>query len=313
MRVFVAGATGAIGRRLVPRLIESGHEVVALVRSRDKGRALEAAGAATTVAEPLHRGQLIAAVEDARPDVILHELTALTGMGDLRRIDRDFVLTNRFRTETTDVLLDAARTAGARRFIAQSFCGWPFARRGGPVKTEDDPLDPDPPPRFLAILEAIRHLEKAVRNAVGIDALALRYGPLYGPGTAIAGDGAIVDAVRKRKFPIVGNGAGIWSFIHVDDVAEATVAAVSRGAPGIYNVVDDDPAPVADWLPALATAVGAPPPRRVPAWIARFAIGEGGVSMMTRVRGGSNARAKREFGWEPTWPSWRQGFPAGLD
>ncbi|MGD8277436.1 MAG: NAD(P)-dependent oxidoreductase [Gemmatimonadota bacterium] len=313
MRIFVAGATGAIGRRLVPRLVESGYEVVALVRSKEKGSAVAAAGATPAVADPLHRGQLLDAVATARPDVVLHELTALSGMGDLKRIDKDFVLTNRFRTETTDLLLEAALAAGARRFIAQSFCGWPFARRGGPVKTEEDPLDPEPPPRFLAILEAIRYLEKAVRNTRDIEALALRYGPLYGPGTSIAKDGAIVDAVRKRKLPLVGNGAGIWSFVHVDDVAAATTAAVSRGAPGIYNVVDDDPAPVSEWLPALAAAVGAPKPKRVPAWLAKFAIGEGGVSMMTRIRGGSNAKAKRELRWEPIWPTWRTGFTEGLD
>lgn len=313
MRIFFAGATGAIGRRLLPRLVADGHDVVALVRSKEKGSAVEAMGAEAVAADPLHRSHLMAAVEAARPDVVLHELTALAGMGDLKRIDKDFALTNRFRTETTDILVAAAKAVGASRFIAQSFCGWPFARTGGPIKTEQDPLDPEPPPRLLAILEAIRHLENAVRNASGIDALALRYGPLYGPGTSIAKDGAVVDAVRNRKLPVVGSGAGIWSFIHVDDVATATAAAVTRGAPGIYNIVDDEPAPVSEWLPALAAAVDAPTPRRVPAWLARFAIGEGGVSMMTKARGGSNAKAKRELGWLPEWPSWRQGFINGLD
>jgi nucleoside-diphosphate-sugar epimerase len=312
MRVFVAGSTGAIGRRLVPHLLDGGHQVVALVRSLEKGDALAAIGATATVADPLDRHALTAAIAGARPDVVIHELTALTGVGgNFRRFDAEFALTNRFRTEVTDAMLAAARGAGARRFLAQSFCGWPFAREGGPVKTEDDPLDPSPPASFRETLAAIRHLEDAVRGATGIEALALRYGLLYGPGTGIAQDGQISDAVRKRQIPVVGDGGGVWSFLHIEDAARATAAAVSHGAPGIYNVVDDEPAPIVEWLPALAKSLGAKPPRHVPVWLARLLIGDGGVSMMTQIRGGANAKAKRELGWEPLYPSWRRAFEEG--
>lgn len=206
----------------------------------------------------------------------------------------------------------AARSVGARRFIAQSFCGWPFARDGGPVKNEEDPLDPNPPSSFSKTLAAIRHVEDAVRKAEDLEALALRYGAFYGPGTAIAKDGSIVELIRKRRMPIIGTGAGIWSFIHVNDVARSTVASISRGDSGIYNIVDDDPAPVSTWLPALADAVGAKPPYRLPVWVGKMMIGEGGVSMMTEIRGGSNAKAKRALGWQPVYPSWRRGFVEGL-
>jgi len=312
MRVFVAGSTGAIGRRLVPHLLGHGHRVVALVRTPEKGRGLEALGATPVRTDPLDPNALTDAILGARPEVVIQELTALAGVGgNFRRFDAEFALTNRFRTEVADTMLAAALRAGAQRFIAQSFCGWPFARGGGPIKTEEDPLDPSPPAGFRETLAAIRHLEDAVRGATGIEALALRYGLLYGPGTGITKDGQIATAVRKRKVPIVGDGAGVWSFLHVEDAARATTAAVSCGAPGIYNVVDDEPAPVAEWLPALAEAVGAKPPRHVPVWLARLLIGEGGVSMMTKVRGGSNAKAKRELEWEPVHPSWRQAFAAG--
>ena len=312
MRVFVAGATGAIGRSLVPQLIGSGHEVIALTRSREKARALEALGAKTVVANALDREALTAAITKTEPEAVIHQLTALADAGSFRNFDREFALTNRLRTEATDTLLSAALLVGARRFIAQSFCGWPFARTGGPIKTERDPLDPKPPKSFRNTLAAIRALESAVRDAAGIDAFALRYGMLYGPGTALAKDGAIVKAVRRGAIPIFGKGAGVWSFVHVNDAARATVAALTRGAPGIYNVVDDEPAPVSVWLPFLARALGARPPRRVSVLFARFAIGAGGVSMMTKVRGGSNTKAKRELGWQPIFASWRRGFVEGL-
>ncbi|MFZ1864413.1 MAG: NAD(P)-dependent oxidoreductase, partial [Polyangiales bacterium] len=209
-------------------------------------------------------------------------------------------------------MLEAARLVGARRFIAQSFCGWPFAREGGPIKTEEDPLDPTPPASFRNSLAAIRHLEEAVRKTSDVEALARRYGLFYGPGTGIAKDGIIVEILRKRRLPIVGDGAGIWSFLHIQDASRATVAAISRGSPGVYNVVDDEPAPVSAWLPFLAQALDAKPPRRVPVWLARFLIGEGGISMMTKIRGGSNAKAKRELGWQPIYPTWRRGFREGL-
>jgi nucleoside-diphosphate-sugar epimerase len=312
MRVFVAGATGAIGRALLPQLLEKGHEVVALCRNAEKTKAPRALGAETTVADPLDREGLIAAIRAARPDAIVHELTALAGAGNFKKFDEEFALTNRFRTEVTDTLLAGAREVEARRFIAQSYCGWPFARQGGRVKTEEDPLDSDPPAVFRGILSAIRYLEDAVRRSGDLEAFALRYGALYGPGTSIAKDGLIVGLLRKRRIPIVGDGAGIWSFVHVGDAARATVAALSRGAPGVYNVVDDDPAPVSVWLPFLARAAGAKPPRRIPAWLGKLAIGEGGVMMMTDARGGSNAKARRELTWQPTYPSWRQGFVEGL-
>lgn len=314
MRIFVAGSTGAIGRRLVPLLVEQGHDVVGLAHTPASQRQVEAMQATPVLADALDRDALTAAVLDSKPDVVIHELTALADFsGDFKKLDEGFALTNRFRTEVTDTLLAAAREAGAQRFIAQSYCGWPFARQGGPVKTEDDPLDPNPPASFRKTLEAIRYLEEAVRRTEELEALALRYGFLYGPDTAISIGGPIVESVRQRKLPIVGDGAGIWSFLHIQDVAQTTTVAVTRGEPGIYNIVDDEPAPVSDWLPALAEAVGAAPPRRVPAWLARFAIGEGGVSMMTKIRGASNAKAKRELGWQPLYPSWRRGFRDGLN
>ena len=312
MRVFVAGATGAIGKALVPLLLEQGHEVVALARTPEKARQAEALGAKAAIADALDRDALTAAIRRAEPEVIVHQLTAIAPGTNFKRLDQDFLLTNRLRTEATETMLAAGRLAGARRFIAQSFCGWPFAREGGPVKTEDDPLDPNPPASFARTLAAIRRLEDAVRGADGLEALALRYGFFDGPGTNIARDGAVVELVRKRQVPVVGDGAGIWSFVHIEDAARATVAALSRGAPRIYNVVDDEPAPVSAWLPFLADALGAKPPRRVPVWLARLLIGDGGVSMMTKIRGASNAKAKREFGWAPAYPSWRRGFVEGL-
>lgn len=312
MRVFVAGSTGAIGKFLVPHLVENGYEVVALVRTAQKAKALEVLGATVTLADALNKEELTAAIRRAQPEVIIHQLTALAGVGNFKKLDEEFALTNRFRTEVTDTMLAAARMVGTRRFIAQSFCGWPFAREGGPVKTEEDPLDPNPPASFSKTLAAIRYLEDTVRRTVDLQALALRYGILYGPGTGIAKDGSIVELVRKRRMPIVGDGAGIWSFIHINDMARATVAALSRGDPGIYNVVDDEPVPVSTWLPALANAVGAKPPYKLPAWLGKLAIGDGGVSMMTKIRGGSNAKAKRELGWQPIYPTWRRGFVEGL-
>lgn len=312
MKVFVAGSTGAIGRVLVPQLIENGHEVVALVRNDRKAQTLLAGGATVVLADALNKEELTAVIRKAEPEVIIHQLTALAHAGNFKKLDDEFVLTNRFRTEVTDTLLAAARLVGARRFIAQSFCGWPFMREGGPVKTEEDPLDPNPPSNFTKILAAIRYLEDTVRTTVDLQALALRYGLFYGPGTGIAKDGPVVKLARKRMMPIVGDGGGIWSFVHIADAARATVAAISNGSPGIYNIVDDEPAPVAKWLPALAAAVDAKPPFRVPIWLGKLVIGDGGVSMMTRIRGGSNVKAKRELGWKPTYPSWRRGFVEGL-
>jgi nucleoside-diphosphate-sugar epimerase len=230
----------------------------------------------------------------------------------LRRFDVGFALPTRLRTEGTDHLVAAARAAGARRLVAQSFAGWPFARVGGPVKTEDDPLDPDPPAELRRTLDAIRHLEAAVLGADGLEGLVLRYGGFYGPGTSLGVGGYMLDDLRRRRLPLVGAGTGVWSFVHIDDAATATVAAVERGAPGIYQVVDDDPAPVSAWLPELAAGVGARPPRRLPVWVARLVAGDHAVALMTEVRGAANAKARRELGWRPAWPSWRQGFRHGL-
>jgi nucleoside-diphosphate-sugar epimerase len=312
MKIFVAGSTGAIGKLLVPELIDQGHQVTALVRTPEKARQVEAAGARAAVADALNHADLSAAIIRAEPEVIIDQLTALAGAVDLKNFDREAEPTNRLRTEGTDALLAPASAVGARRFIAQSFCGWPFAREGGAVRTEEAPLDSNPPAGFSRTLGAIKYLENTVRDTGELDGLVLRYGAFYGPGTAIARDGQIVEMVRRRLLPIVGDGAGIWSFIHIRDAAKATAAAVTQGNPGIYQIVDDDPAPVSAWLPALAQAVGAKPPRRVPAVLGKLAIGEGGVSMMTKIRGCSNAKAKRELGWQPSYSSWRRGFFEGL-
>jgi 2-alkyl-3-oxoalkanoate reductase len=312
VRVFVAGATGVLGTRLVPLLVERGHEVTGMTRSPEKAGAVRAAGAEPAIADALDSTATAAAVERARPEVVVHELTALPAAINYRKVDRDFALTNRLRTEGTDNLLGAARASGARRFVAQSFAGWPYARLGGLVKTEEDPIDPDPPPGLRTTLDAIRHLEAAVLGTEGIEGLVLRYGGFYGPGTSVGKGGSVTEDVRRRRIPLVGDAGGVWSFVHIDDAARATVAAIERGEPGTYNIVDDDPAPVSEWLPGLASALGAKPPRRVPAFLARLAVGKHGVVMMTDARGASNAKAKRDLGWELEYPSWREGFRTGL-
>ena len=310
MRVFIAGATGAVGSRLVPLLVASGHEVVGTSRSAERLGAIEAAGAKGVVMDGLDAASVRAAVLDARPDVIVHELTGLDGIApDLKHFDEGFAATNALRTSGTDHLLAAAREAGVARFIAQSFTGWPNERTGGPVKTEEDPIDPTPTAASRETIAAIRYVEQSTTDAGG---LALRYGGLYGPGNVIGTGGELLAMVQDGKLPLVGDGAGVWSFCHVDDAASATAIAVERGAPGVYNIVDDDPAPVSEWLPELARIIGAKPPRHVPAWVARPLIGEHGVSLMTKIRGSSNAKAKRELGWEPRYPSWREGFRTGL-
>jgi nucleoside-diphosphate-sugar epimerase len=307
MKIFIAGATGAIGKQLVPRLLASGHDVVGMTRSESKGAALRDLGAIPVVADALDGDQVGVAVAAAEPDVIIHELTAISAL-DMRHFDRSFAATNRLRTEGTDNLLAAGRAVGAKRFIAQSYTGWPYERTGGPVKSEEDPLDPSPAKEMVQSFQAIRHVEEAVTGADWTDGIVLRYGALYGPGTSLVPGGPEYEMVRKRKFPVVGNGAGVWSFVHVADAAEATVAAVEHGERGIYNIVDDDPAPVAVWLPELAKTIGAPKPWRVPRWLGRLMAGEAGAVMMTEVRGASNAKAKRTLGWEPQYASWRRGF-----
>jgi nucleoside-diphosphate-sugar epimerase len=308
MRVFVAGATGAMGKQLVPRLLDRGHRVIAMTRSESKQAALWDLGAEPVVADALDPDQIAQAVADARPDVIVHELTAIPATLDLRHFDRDFALTNRLRTEGTDHLLSAGRAVGVKRFVAQSYTSWPYARTGGPVKDEDDPLDPNPVREMRESMKAIQHVESAVDAADWTEGVVLRYGGFYGPGTSMSAGSEQLELVRKRKFPVVGDGGGVWSFVHIADAAEATVLAVERGRRGIYNVVDDDPAPVAEWLPALAQAIGAPAPRRVPRWVGRLFAGEAGLVMMTEMRGASNAKAKWELGWQPRHATWREGF-----
>jgi len=308
MRVFVAGATGAIGKQLVPRLVEAGHEVHGMTRSESKQAMLHELGAVPVVADALDPDQVAEAVGRARPDVIVHELTAI-GALDMRHFDRDFAPTNRLRTEGTDHLLSAGQAVGVRRFVAQGICGYgAYARTSGPIKTEEDPLDPSPAREMRETIAAIRHLEEAVLGARWTEGIVLRYGAFYGPGTSLAPGAEQSEMVRKRKFPLVGDGGGVWSFIHVADAAEATVAAIEHGSRGVYNVVDDDPAPVAEWLPALAQELGAKKPMRVPRFVGRLFAGEAGAVMMTELRGASNAKAKRELAWRPAHPSWREGF-----
>lgn len=312
MKVFVAGATGVVGKRLVPALLAAGHQVVAMTRSAGKAGALAAADAEPVVADGLDRAAVLRAITSTAPEVIIHQMTGLAGMKSLKKFDAEFAVTNRLRTEGTDHLLAAARAAGVRRVVAQSYGSWNYARTGTTLKTEGDPFDPTPPANQRQTLAAIEYLEQAVTHADGIEGVALRYGSFYGPGTEIAAEGDIVAQVRKRAFPIVGDGAGVWSFIHIDDAASAAVAAIERGAPGVYNIADDEPAPVAVWLPDLALALGAPAPRHVPVWLGRLFVGEVGVSMMTQIRGASNGKAKRELGWKPRYQSWREGFSVGL-
>jgi nucleoside-diphosphate-sugar epimerase len=300
MRVFVAGASGAIGTRLVPQLIENGHEVVGTVKTPGNAERVRALGAEPVVLDLLDDGAVRKAVLDARPDAIVHEATALADATWGRNFDKVFAGTNALRTNGTDALLAAAREAGVRRFVAQSFASYRYAREGGAVKTEDDPLDPEPPANARQGWAAMEHLDRAVVGAGGI---SLRYGLFYGA----ANDG-LIEPVLKRQFPIIGDGGGLSSWIHLDDAASATVLALEHDGPAIYNVVDDDPAPVREWLPVLAQALGAKPPRRFPVWLARLAAGEAAVVMGTTARGASNAKAKRELGWAPRYPSWRYGF-----
>jgi 2-alkyl-3-oxoalkanoate reductase len=302
MRIFVAGASGAIGTRLVSQLIDRGHEVTGSFRSAGHADRVRALGAEPVELDLLDPSAVRRVVLEAEPDAIAHQATALADVRFSRKLDRTFAQTNRLRTEGTDALLAAAREAGVRRFVAQSFASARYAREGRWVKTEDDPLDPDPVPATRETNAAMRHLDNAVAGAGGV---ALRYGGFYG-----AGNDGLVEPVRKRQFPIVGDGAGVFSFIHLDDAAAATVLALEGDRAGIYNIVDDEPAPVREWLPVLAEALGAGPPRRFPRWLARLIAGDGAVMMGTEARGASNTKAKRELGWELRHPSWRQGFAA---
>ena len=311
MRILVAGATGAIGRQLVPRLVAAGNDVAGTTRSQGKLDDVRAMGAMPILLDAFDAEAVGRAVKEFRPEVIVHQMTDLKHM-DMRRFEQGFERTNRLRTEALDNLLAAGRAVGARKFVAQSFAGWPFERVGGPVKREDDPLDPNPVPAMRTTLAAIRHLEEAVVGAAWTEGIALRYGGFYGPGTGMDTGGGQLEMLRQRKLPIVGNGAGVWSFIHVADAAEATVAAIERGTRGLYHVTEDEPATVAEWVPVVSRRLGVKPPMRVPRWVGRLLGGATITAVMTEVRGASNAKAKRELGWAPKH-SWRRdlGAPAG--
>ena len=300
MRVFVAGASGAIGTRLVPQLIDRGHEVIGAFRSPGKGERLRALGAEAIALDLLDARAVRKAVLEIRSEAIVDQATALADARFGRNLDRTFAPTNRLRTVGTDALLAAAREAGVRRFVAQSFANYRYEREGGPVKTENDPLDPAPPATTRQTNAAMSHLEQAVTDAGGI---ALRYGGFYG-----APNDQLVKLVRKRWFPLIGDGGGLTSWVHLHDAAAATVLALEHDGAGIYNIVDDEPAPMREWLPVLAKVLSAKPPRHIPRWLARLIAGADGVTMMTEARGASNAKAKRELGWTLRYPSWRQGF-----
>jgi nucleoside-diphosphate-sugar epimerase len=302
MRVFVAGASGALGSRLVPQLIDAGHDVVGTHNSPKSAELLRTLGAKPVLVDLLDAPTVRKAVLENEPEAIVHEATALADAKWSRSLDKTLAKTNELRTRGTDALVAAAREAGARRFVAQSFAPYRYAREGGPVKTEDDPLDPAPPPNSERTAAAMNYLDRAVTDFGGI---ALRYGAFYG-----AANDALIEPVRKRRFPIIGDGGGIFPWIHLDDAAAATVLALEHEGPAIYNIVDDEPAPVREWLPVLARALDAKPPRRFPTWLARLVAGETAVVLGTEARGASNAKAKRELGWTLRYPSWRRGFPA---
>jgi nucleoside-diphosphate-sugar epimerase len=309
MRVFLAGATGVIGRRLIPKLIEAGHEVTGMTRSPAKIEMLRDAGVEPVVADAFDAAAVRSAVAGAHPEAVIHELTSLPLRINPRTIAKDFVINDRLRGEGTRILVEAAQAAGATRVLAQSIA---FAYAPGPPGTlhsEGDPLHVEASEPFRRSARALAELEQTVAQAGGI---TLRYGNFYGPGSSIAADGSMAEDIARRRLPLVGDGGGVWSFIHLDDAAEATVAALTNGSSGAYNIVDDDPAPVAQWLPALAEALGARRPRRVPAWLARPIAGDYGVAVMTSAQGASNALAKRELAWRPAHPSWREGFRSGL-
>src|SRR4051812_31271048 len=313
MKIFVAGASGALGRQLVALLAEAGHEVGGTTTSPQKLQTLRALGAQPVVLGLLDAEAVGRAVAQTEPDVVVHEATALSGIGgSFRKFDETFAQTNRLRREGTDNLLAAALAVGARKLVAQSYAGWTFAREGAAVKDEDAALDSAPASNAKQTIAAIRYLEECVVAAKGLDGIVVRYGGFYGPGTSFAEDGESFEAIRKRAFPIVGEGGGMASFIHVEDAARATFAAVERGRLGIYNIVDDDPAPTSAWLPYAADVVGAKPPRHVPFWLGKLFAGEMLATMMVDGRGASNAKAKRELDWQPLYSSWREGFVNGL-
>ncbi len=312
MKILLVGATGAIGRRLVPLLVEAGHTVTGTTRQADKAMLIYSSAATPLVVNALNADELLKAVRQAAPDVIIHQLTAIPARFNMRHFDLEFARTNRLRIEGTDNLLAAARAAGCRRFIAQSYTGWPYARDGGWIKTEKDPLLSSPDSGSRESFKAIVHLESTVLGDKAIQGFVLRYGAFYGPGTSLGMGGSALEDIKQRRIPIVGKGTGYWSFIHIDDAAAATLAAVGGNTPGLYNITDDEPAPVSEWLPFLAGVLGAKPPRHLAAWLGRLAIGQHGLAMMTTARGASNDKAKSLLPWKLRWPTWREGFREGL-
>lgn len=312
MKVLVAGATGGLGRSLVPKLIAAGHEVTGMIRSESGAAGVRAQGAEVVLADGLDAAAVKAAVGSVQPEVVVHQMTALKSGIDFKKFDESFALTNRLRTEGTDNLLAASHAAGVRRIIVQSYAGWNLERGGSPTKTEDVPLDPEPVAATAKTMAGIRHLEAAVTGDEALEGLVLRYASFYGPTGAIGKGGELVELIRQRKLPLIGDGSGIWSFIHYDDAADATVRAVTMGDPGIYQIADDDPASAAVWLPEFARILGAKPPRHIPVWLAKLAAGEVAVSAFTQIRGADNSKAKDAFGWQPGYASWRQGFRHGL-
>ena len=314
MKIFLAGATGAIGKRLLPQLVRRGHTVTATTRTPGKVDSIRRVGATAEVMNALDEMEVLETVRRAAPDVIIHELTSIPPSLDLKRFDEGFAFTNMLRREGTDFLLAAARSTGCRRFIAQSYAGWPYRRTGTWIKDENDPLlsSSETESSVEKTLDAILHLESAVLGESAVEGFVLRYGAFYGPGTSLGLGGSLLEEVKKRRLPIIGMGTGYWSFLHIDDAASATVAAVDAPSPGVYNICDDEPAPVSEWLPFLANELGAKPPRHIPAWMARMAIGAFGVALMTEIRGASNQKAKSRMPWKPKWPTWRKGFRDGL-
>jgi nucleoside-diphosphate-sugar epimerase len=312
MKVLVAGATGGLGRSLVPQLIAAGHDVTGMTRSESGASSVRSLGADAVLADGLDADAVRAAVEKVRPEVVVHQMTALKGGIDFKHFDDSFAMTNRLRTEGTDNLLAASQAAGVRRFVVQSYAGWNLQHGGSATKTEADPPDPNPAPAQRQTMAAIKHLESAVLNADGIEGVALRYASFYGPTGDIGKGGSMVEMIQKRRLPLIGDGTGVWSFIHYDDAASATVKAVESDVTGVFQIADDDPAPASVWLPEFARILGAKPPRHVPAWLGRLAVGDVGVAAFTEIRGADNTLAKQTFGWQPGYASWREGFRDGL-
>jgi nucleoside-diphosphate-sugar epimerase len=312
MKVLVAGATGGLGQSLVPKLVAAGHEVTGMIRSESSAAAVRAQGAGVVIADGLDAAAVKAAVTSTEPEVVVHQMTALKGGINFKKFDESFATTNRLRREGTDNLLAAAQATGVRRIVVQGYAGWNLQHGGSATKTENDPLEPDPLPASVQTMAALRYLESRVTEAEGIEGVVLRYASFYGPTGDIGAGGSLVEMIRKRRLPLVGNGSGIWSFIHYDDAADVTVKAIEGTATGIYQVADDDPAAASVWLPEFARILGAKPPLHLPGWLARLAIGDLGVKAFTEIRGADNSLAKHTFDWEPGYSSWRTGFREGL-